>query len=94
LGFIKKLEEWDQKLEESKKRDKEKGAERLEKAKLKMEAYKEKQSTTKKSDDSNGFITILKALWLMVLSAPIFIIGIVVFVFAIFLGWELIKSIF
>jgi Flp pilus assembly protein TadB len=93
LGFIKKLEEWDKKLEESKKRDKEKGAERLEKAKLKMEAYNEKQSTTEKSNES-GFIVMLQALWLMVLSAPIFIVGIVVLIFAVFLGWELIKSIF
>jgi hypothetical protein len=107
MGITKKLDEWEKKLDNKIKRDKEKQKneptfkerwkegmkEAEEKEKEKQETYKEKQLITKKSNES-GFIVMLKAVWLMVLSAPIFIIGIVVLIFAVFLGWELIKSIF
>jgi Flp pilus assembly protein TadB len=52
------------------------------------------KTPTKRKPQKNGFIVMLEALWLMVLSAPIFVIGILVLIFAVFMGWELIKSIF
>jgi predicted phage-related endonuclease len=52
-----------------------------------------KQKTAEKSD-KNGFIVFIEAIWLMALSAPIFIIGILASIFGIFLLWELFKMIF
>ncbi|MGF2617776.1 hypothetical protein FZC84_12095 [Rossellomorea vietnamensis] len=107
MGIIKKLEDWEKKLDNSIKRDKEKRKnepslkeqwkegmkEAEEREKSKQEARKVKQSTTKKTE-KNGFIVLLEALWLLVMSAPIFLIGILALIFGLFLVWELIKSIF
>ncbi len=60
------------------------------------ESASNKQAQTKKKPTAkrSGFITLLEAVWVMVMSLPLVGMTILALLLLIFLGWEFLKSLF